>query len=244
VWIRIINNDLRLRKTICTRRRGNGGIALRRFWHPKLQSNLFEGEPHQMSTSEAALIPNQRPNEKTLRFRLLGILPLLFFLARVFEYVYRAKTPEQILWSCHISNLMLAVGILLCNPWLIRIAAFWQILGLPPWIIDMVVSKLVTPVSIFSHLGGVTVALIALWVVGAKRGSWLPSLLYFLILQQITRLLTVPGPYTNVNVAHFAYGGMKDWFGSYWTYWLANTAAVLVTLWMIDWVLAKLFPPR
>lgn len=193
-----------------------------------------------MTTSEAALVPAQDSS----RFRLLCILPLLFFLARVIEYVFNAKTPEQILWSCHISNLMLAVGILLCNPWLIRIAAFWQILGLPPWIIDMVVSKLVTPVSIFSHLGGVTVALIALWVVRAKRGSWLPSLIYFVILQQITRLLTVPGPYTNVNVAHFAYGGMKDWFGSYWTYWLANTAAVLVTLWMLDWVFAKLFPPR
>jgi hypothetical protein len=193
-----------------------------------------------MTSSEAALIPAQN----TLRFRLLGLLPLLFFLARVFEYVYKAKTPEQILWSCHISNLMLALGIFLNLPWLIRIAAFWQILGLPPWIIDMVASKLVTPVSVFSHLGGCIVAILALWVVRAKRGSWLPSLAYFVILQQITRFLTVPGPYTNVNVAHFAYGGMKDLFGSYWTYWLANTAVAAVVLWAMDWALAKLFPPR
>ena len=64
------------------------------------------------------------------------------------------------------------------------------------------------------------------------------------VLQQITRLVTVPGPYTNVNVAHFAYGGMNGWFAHYWTYWLANTAAVAVVLWMMDWGLAKLFPPR
>jgi hypothetical protein len=139
---------------------------------------------------------------------------------------------------------MLALGIFLNLPWLIRIAAFWQILGLPPWIIDMVVSKLVTPVSVFSHLGGVIVAFFALWVVKAKRGSWLPSLIYFVILQQITRFLTVPGPYTNVNLAHFAYGGMKDWFGNYWTYWLANTGVTAVVLWAMDWVLAKLFSPR
>ena len=103
---------------------------------------------------------------------------------------------------------------------------------------------LIFGISVFTHLGGCVVAVIALWMVRAKRGSWLPSLIYFVILQQITRFLTVPGPYTNVNVAHFAYGGMKDWFGSYWTYWLANTAAVTVTLWVMDWGLAKLFPPH
>lgn len=199
-----------------------------------------------MSTGEATLSAETVPPWQTLRFRLLGILPLLFFLARVIEYVFKSKTPEQILWSCHISNLMMVAGIVLCKPWLIRIAAFWQILGLPPWIIDMLVSKLVTPVSIFSHLGGCAVALTALWIVGAKRGSWFPSLIYFLILQQITRLLTEPGPYTNVNVAHFAYGGMKNWFDPYpyWIYWLANTAVLAVALWIMDWVLAKLFPPR
>lgn len=193
-----------------------------------------------MSTKEATLIlPWQ-----TLRFRLLGILPLLFFLARAIEYVVIARTPEQILWSCHISNLMLAVGLFLANPFLIRIAVFWQILGLPPWIVDMVVSKLITPVSIFSHLGGVIVAMVAIRQVGAKRGSWIPSLIYFVILQQITRLMTDPGPYTNVNVAHFAYGPMKDWFASYWKYWLANTLAVAALLFVIEVVFLWLFPHR
>ncbi|MEK7832645.1 MAG: hypothetical protein AAB401_16250 [Acidobacteriota bacterium] len=176
-------------------------------------------------------------------FRWLAILPLLFFLARLVDYVYRAKTPEQVLWSCHISNLMMAAGIFFRVPGLIRISAFWQILGLPPWVIDMFNSG-ITPISVFTHLGGCTVAMLALWVVRSRRGSWLPSLVYFVILQQVTRLVTEPGPYTNVNVAHFAYGGMKDWFASYWTYWLANTALTAVVLWLMDWTLAKIFPPR
>jgi hypothetical protein len=203
----------------------------------------FLKESHAMSTAQTAP-PLSAPNWPTMRFRLLGLLPLLFFFARVFEYAYRAKTPEQILWSCHVSNLLLAIGMFFASPLLIRVAAFWLILGVPPWIIDMIASKLVTPVSIFSHLGGVVMAMVALYFVRAKRGSWLPSLLYFLVLQQITRLLTVPGPYTNVNVAHFAYGGMKNWFAHYWTYWLANTAVTAVTLWVMDWALAKLFPLR
>lgn len=176
-------------------------------------------------------------------FRWLGILPLLFFVARAIQYISIAKTPEQILWSCHISNLMMAAGIFFRIPWLIRISAFWQILGLPPWVIDMFYAG-ITPISVFTHLGGCVVAMVALWVVGSKRGSWLPSLIYFLILQQISRLLTEPTIYTNVNVAHFGYAGMKNWFASYWTYWLANTGILVVVLWLLDWMLAKIFPPR
>jgi hypothetical protein len=193
-----------------------------------------------MSANEAILTPPWQ----TLRFRLLGFLPLCFFLARAIEYMVVAKTPEQMLWSCHISNLMLAAGLFLGNPFLIRVAVFWLILGVPPWIADMLWSKLVTGVSIFSHLGGFIVAMVAIRRVGAKRGSWIPSLIYFVILQQITRLVTESGPYTNINVAHFAYGPMKDWFTSYWTYWAVNTSAVALTLIIIEFILVRLFPIR
>lgn len=193
-----------------------------------------------MRANEAILTPPWQ----TLRFRLLGLLPLCFFIARGIQYFVVAKTPEQMLWSCHISNLMLAVGLFMGNPLLIRIAVFWQILGLPPWIADMVWSKIITVVSIFSHLGGSIVAIIAIQKVGAKRWNWIPSLIYFVILQQITRLVTEPGPYTNVNVAHFAYGPMKDWFASYWTYWIANTSVVALTLIILEFVLLRLFPTR
>ena len=191
-----------------------------------------------MSTNEAILIPPWQ----TSRFRLLGLLPLCFFIARAIEYVAIAKTPEQMLWSCHVSNLMLAVGMFLGNPLLIRVAVFWQILGLPPWIMDAVVSGMIKPVSIFSHLGGSIVAIIAIRQVGAKRWSWVPSLIYFVVLQQITRLLTDPGPYTNVNVAHFAYGPMKDWFAVYWKYWVVNTSIVALTLIILEFVFLWLFP--
>src|SRR5882672_1359325 len=193
-----------------------------------------------MNTNEAILIPPWQ----TLRFRLLGFLPLCFFIARVIEYMIVAKTPEQMLWSCHVSNLMLAAGLFMGNPFLIRVAVLWLILGVPPWIVDMVCSHMITAVRVFSHLGGFIVAIVAIRRVGAKRWSWIPSLIYFVILQQITRLATDSGPYTNVNVAHFAYGPMKDWFAGYWTYWAANTSAVALTLIIIEFVLLRLFPTK
>lgn len=176
------------------------------------------------------------------KFRWTGLLPLAFFAARVAEYAVIAKTPEQILWCCHISNLLLAIGIFASSAFLIRISVFWLILGLPPWILDMVVTKLITPVSIFSHLGGFVMAMIAIRQVGAKPGSWIVSLIYFLILQQVTRLLTAPGPYTNVNVAHFAYGPWQGLFASYWKYWVVNTALAALLLYLIEVGLLWLFP--
>lgn len=177
----------------------------------------------------------------TLQFRLLGILPLVFFIARVIEYV-RVGTPQHILWSCHISNLLLALGMFFGVPVLIRIAAFWLILGVPPWFYDMIATGLVTPVSVFSHLGGAAVGIFALYTVRPKRGSWIFSLLFFLVLQQITRLATPSDIYMNVNVAHFAYGSWKDLFSNYWSYWIVNTFLVGLALWIMEWVLIFVFP--
>ena len=193
-----------------------------------------------MITSESALVPAWQH----LRFRLLGILPLAFFLSRVIEYV-RVGTPEHILWGCHISNLLLAIGILLAHPTIIRIASYWLILGVLPWIADMVASGLITPVSIFSHLGGFVMALVALHRVRVKMWSWVWALIYFLVLQQISRLVTPPeNIYMNVNVAHFAYGPFKDWFSSYWKYLVVNTFLTGVVLWVIELVVIKVFPSK
>ncbi len=192
-----------------------------------------------MSKSEA-VVPQLW---QTMRFRLLGLLPLSFFLARVIEYV-RVGTPEHIMWCCHISNLLLALGIFFAQPHLIRVAAFWLIVGVPPWIADMAFSGLITPVSIYSHLGGFVVALVGLSQVRTKPWSWVSSLIYFLVLQQLTRLVTPPNPYMNVNVAHFAYGPWKDLFSSYWKYWVVNSFLTGLSLWIIEFVMLRIFPEK
>ncbi len=178
---------------------------------------------------------------ETRRFRLLGLLPLAFFIARVIEYV-NVGTPEHILWSCHVSNLLLALGMFLGVPALIRITAFWLILGVPPWFYDMVATGLITPVSIFSHLGGAVIGILALRRVRPKCGSWIISLIFFLVLQQITRYLTPADIYMNVNVAHFAYGPFKELISDYWTYWAVNSFLTGLALWIMEWTLIFIFP--
>lgn len=175
---------------------------------------------------------------------LLSILPTILFAARMVEYLWVAKTPEQLLWCCHISNLLLALGMIFGSVRLIRVASLWLMIGVPPWILDMVVTRLVTPVSIFSHLGATLIATCILWRLGMVGGTWRFALIYFLILQQVTRLLTAPGPYTNVNVAHFAYGPWRELIPNYWLYILINSVLTAIYLIIVEWILCWLFPPR
>ncbi|MEY4168778.1 MAG: hypothetical protein RIR52_2602 [Acidobacteriota bacterium] len=176
-------------------------------------------------------------------FRWLGSLPILFFAIRVIEYVWIAGTPEQILWCCHVSNLLLGIGMIRRHPRTIRVASLWLLVGLPPWLFDMVISGLVTPVSVLSHLGGALVALLALHRFRPTGRDWLPALLFFVTLQQVTRLLTVPSPLTNVNVAHFAYGPFRDTVPYYWLYIVVNSLLAGIILLVVERLVCLLFPP-
>ena len=142
-------------------------------------------------------------------FRLLGFLPVIFFLAHL-GYHFSEETPQHMLWMCNISNITLAAGLFLNSPVLIRIAAIWFIPGLPLWIMDML-NTTEDPISTFlSHIGGLTVSMIALHRVRADRISWLYAVLYGLVIQQICRFFTTPA--LNVNVAFAPYYGWERVF--------------------------------
>ncbi|HSN22974.1 MAG TPA: hypothetical protein VLS45_02190, partial [Methylomicrobium sp.] len=68
-------------------------------------------------------------------WRLLGFLPLAFFVARFIYFIHYGGT-SQILWLCHISNLTLAVGLLFNLPLWVGISAYWLALGIPFWVVD------------------------------------------------------------------------------------------------------------
>ena len=53
--------------------------------------------------------------------RALGILPLLFFAAYLYAAVGEHRAAEA-LWMCHVSNVILGMGILAQQPALVRLA--------------------------------------------------------------------------------------------------------------------------
>ena len=198
---------------------------------------MSEAPRHEMETGSAAAAARFQVD-----FRWIGLLPLIFFGLRLVEYVWIARTPEQILWCCHISNLLLGIGILARHPRSIRISALWILVGLPPWALDMLLTGLITPVSLRSHLGGAIIAIVALNRVRVTGHDWFPALLYFIVLQQLSRILTVPGPLTNVNVAHFAYGPWKDLITNYWLYIIVNSILAAMLLALLERSLRRIFP--
>ncbi|HYE74192.1 MAG TPA: hypothetical protein VEF04_12720, partial [Blastocatellia bacterium] len=73
-------------------------------------------------------------NILSLRFRLLGLLPLLFFILHAVYYFNHGGLPH-LLWMCNIGNLILAIGMLMDIPMLVRVAVAWLLPGLGLWIV-------------------------------------------------------------------------------------------------------------
>ena len=68
-----------------------------------------------------------------MRFRVIGLLPLTFFLAQAIHY-WRVGGMGNLLWMCNVGNLLLAIGLFFNHRELIRAAAIWTIPGLLLWV--------------------------------------------------------------------------------------------------------------
>jgi len=175
----------------------------------------------------------------TTKFRLLGLLPLILFLAQTLHY-WRYGGLENLLWMCNVGNLLLAIGLLLNHRELIRAAAIWTIPGLGVWFWYVWLSGDTALSSTLAHVGGLIVALLALHRVRMDRLAWLYAFAWYLFLQLVSRLTTAPD--LNVNVAHHIQTGWESAFSSFWKFWLVMTVVVAVGLWTIGRLLSLLWP--
>ena len=179
--------------------------------------------------------------ELETRSRLIGLLPLIFFLAQTIHY-WRVGGMGNLLWMCNVGNLLLAVGLFLNHRELIRAAAIWTIPGLGIWIryvlfeYDFVIS------SALAHVGGIIVALIVLRRIRMDRIAWIYAFVWYLFLQIVSRLTTPPA--LNVNVAHRIQTGWENNFSSYWKFWIVMTALVAFCLWVTGMILWWIWPAR
>jgi hypothetical protein len=187
-------------------------------------------------------ILKKMPRQLTLRFRLLGLLPVIFFLAQTVHY-WRVGGMGNLLWMCNVGSLVLAIGLFFDRRELIRAAAIWTIPGLGLWIryvlyatfdYEMVLS------SILVHVGGIAVGLIVLRRVRMDRIAWAYAFAWYLIVQLAARLFTAPE--LNVNVAFRIQPGWEQTFGSYWKFWIVLSAVVAAGLWVIGKVLSLIWP--
>ena len=173
------------------------------------------------------------------RLRLLGLLPLLFFLAQGVHY-WRTNELGHLLWMCNIGNLLLAMGLFLEQPVLVRLAAIWTVPGLVVWFLYVVLTWGIFLTSTLAHVGGIAVAIIALSKYRMDRTAWRWAFGWYLGIQLLSRFLTPAN--LNVNLAHAIQPGWEQAFGSYWTFWLTLTLVAIVVLWLSGLLLWSIWP--
>jgi hypothetical protein len=174
-----------------------------------------------------------------MRFRLLGLLPLSFFLAQSIHYRW-VGGPGNLFWMCNIGNALLALGLFLNHRELIRAAAIWTIPGLGIWFRYVLFEYDFVFSSALAHVGGIVVALIVVRRVGMDRTAWVYAFVWYLFMQIVSRLVT--SPVLNVNVAHQIQTGWENTFSSYWKFWFVMTVLVAICLWVTGVILSLIWP--
>jgi hypothetical protein len=173
------------------------------------------------------------------RLRLLGLLPLIFFLSQGVHY-WRINQLGHMLWMCNVGNLLLALGLFLEKPLVIRLSAIWMIPGLIIWFLYVVLAWGVFLTSTLAHVGGLTVALIALSKVGMDRTAWRWAFGWYLVVQLLSRFVTPRD--LNVNLAHTIQPGWERTFESYWIFWLTLTLLTAIVLWLSGLLFWSIWP--
>ncbi len=176
-----------------------------------------------------------------MRFRVIGLLPLTFFLTQAIHY-WRVGGMGNLLWMCNVGNLLLAVGLFLNHRELIRAAAIWTIPGLGIWARYVLLEYDFVISSALAHVGGIIVGLIVLRRVRMDRTAWFYAFVWYLFMQVVSRLTT--DPRLNVNVAHRIQTGWENAFGSYWKFWVVMTMLAAFCLWSIGRMLSWIWPAR
>jgi hypothetical protein len=173
------------------------------------------------------------------RMRLLGLLPLIFFIAQGVHY-WQINQLGHLLWMCNVGNLLLAMGLFLEKPLVVRLAAIWTLPGLIVWFIYVVLAWGVFFTSTLAHVGGIIVGMIALSKYRIDRTAWRWALGWYLMIQLASRFVT-PSE-LNVNLAHAIQPGWENSFGYYWAFWLTLTGFTIVVLWLSGLLLWSIWP--
>jgi hypothetical protein len=179
--------------------------------------------------------------DSDVRFRLLGFFPLVFFFAQA-EHYWRINQLGHMLWMCNVGDLLLAIGLFLKQPVLIRIAVIWMVPGFVIWFRFVVLEWGLFLSSVLAHVGGLLVGAVALKRVGMDRRSWIYAFGWFLLIRILSRTLTSAD--LNVNLAHRIQPGYEQVFRSFWQFWITGTVATALMLWILGLVLTRIWPSR
>jgi hypothetical protein len=122
-------------------------------------------------------------------------------------------TAHDLLWICNLAPGLLAIGCLARVPTLAAIPMLWLSVGTPLWLLDALAGGAVIPTGALSHVGGLTLSVLAVRGLGLPRGTWLKAVAAVLFVMALSRIATPPEH--NVNLAFSVRAGWEPYFSSY-----------------------------
>lgn len=171
----------------------------------------------------------------------LGLAALLGTAIHYTYHLYHQR-PWDLLWACHVAALLIGVGCLFDWPPCVGVGVLWLVVGVPMWLLDLATGGELTPTSLLTHVGGLTVGLIYIGNRGMPSGAWWQAILAMAALQLVCRW-TTPAD-ANVNLAHAVYQGWEGWFPSYRWYWVFLMGVFGVVFVAAEWGLTWSFGER
>lgn len=133
----------------------------------------------------------------------LGVLLIGFFVCSGVSYYQRDHHLEHLIWSCNLTNLVLALAIWRQSNWWKRTAVLATLGGIPLWLIDEIIHPEWQWHSVFSHLGA---GVIGVWIYAkmpVEKKWWWKGFGFMVASQLLARLLTHPE--YNINVSYLSY---------------------------------------
>lgn len=175
--------------------------------------------------------------------RLLGLIPLVCFTAQFLYYLsVTFSWLANLVYPCNIGTLIMAIGLFTGCKTLVRMTTLWLVVGIWFWVWYVASGTLpLFGTSTLVHIGGLSTGMYTLYKIRASRWTWLHTVLWYLLLQLISRLF-LPAA-LNINVAHSIWKPWDRVFGSYWQFWAFTTGLAALILWAAGKIVYKLVPP-
>ena len=171
------------------------------------------------------------------RQRLVGLLPLIFFGLHLAHHVHLGD-PENMLWACHLANLLIGVGLLLNWRAVVAVGVLWLSIGLPLWISWLSGSPGEFSItSGMTHVGGMVVGVWAMRQMTWPRGIWWKAWLAIPLLQVLSHFTTKTSQEAreeNVNISQGVWDGWGDIFPSYPVYLVLILGMVAVVFALVE----------
>lgn len=171
---------------------------------------------------------------------MLGVLGCAGFAAHATWHIL-AGTPQDIIWVCNLSSLVVGVGLILGSPLINAVGLLGLTIGLPTWILSLVSGEPLIPTSLLTHVLGLVLGIVGARRMGFSRQAWWTALLFVEAVMIVSRLFTPEE--ANVNLAFGPIEGLSLWTvtgAAHWTLLLVQwTVGLAVVQFALRRVLIK-----